>query len=166
MLSHRAIPPGSIARGTMRRVASLAAVQKAGFSQGWKRSSITLDETRRDETRRDRRVRSIRACESSTPLDKRSKLQHKHRPFCVLCGVNGPRWSGTAHGSGELSETRHHAENEDQPCRRQTFRRQRLGPVRRSKAGLNHGMQEKSRKRCRRLRRTTWFTSRWRSVSS
>lgn len=27
------------------------------------------------------------------------------------------------------------------------------GKVRRSKGGLNHGMQEKSRKRCRRLRK-------------
>jgi large subunit ribosomal protein L35 len=33
------------------------------------------------------------------------------------------------------------------------FRVTGSGRVRRSKAGLNHGMQEKSKKRCRRLRK-------------
>jgi large subunit ribosomal protein L35 len=32
------------------------------------------------------------------------------------------------------------------------FKKTGSGRIRRSKCGLNHGMQEKSRKRCRRLR--------------
>lgn len=39
------------------------------------------------------------------------------------------------------------------------FRISGSGKVRRSKGGLNHGMQEKSKKRCRRLRKNDMVDS-------
>ena len=93
-------------------------------------------------------------CRAVGTLDRRRHFRHNARPR-ILCGVNSSPMVGARPqgASDRRSAAFAMPKMKTNRAAAKRFRVTGSGRIRRSKSGLNHMMQEKSKKRLRRLRK-------------